>query len=157
MTTHNHCNTEEHIHCMSSALKAAEDVCSAKGERFTPLRQYIFSQLWTSHKAKKAYDILEGLKNTEFSAKPPTVYRALDFLVKHSLAHKISTLNAYIGCYHPERNHICQLLICESCHEVLEICTPGFGKAIKQHTEDANFALKSPVIELLGVCEACSS
>lgn len=110
--SHTSCNTHTHENCINSALKAAEEICRTKGERFTPLRQYIFSQLWQTHKAKKAYDILEELKDTEYSAKPPTVYRALDFLVKHNLAHKISTINAYIGCYHPRENHICQLLIC---------------------------------------------
>ncbi len=49
----------------------------------------------------KAYDLLDQMKATHDAAAPPTVYRALDFLLEHGFIHKLASINAYVGCHHP--------------------------------------------------------
>ena len=49
-----------------------------------------------------AYEILSKLTQDESkSAQPPTVYRALDFLQEQELVHRLSSINACVGCSHP--------------------------------------------------------
>ena len=48
-----------------------------------------------------AYALLDEIKLEHKSAAPPTVYRALDFLMEHGLVHRIQSLNAFVGCNDP--------------------------------------------------------
>ncbi len=101
-----------HNHCIETALQEARRLCEDRGLRFTELRERILRMVWQGHKAVKAYDLLDQLSNEGGSAKPPTVYRALDFLMEHGFVHKIESMNAYVGCPHPDGKHVSQFLIC---------------------------------------------
>ena len=96
---------QDHEVCIESAMRDAEEICQEKGLRFTELRKEVLKLIWLSHIPAKAYDILEMLKGKTWSAKPPTVYRALDFLLENGLVHGLDSINAYIGRSHP-RDHI---------------------------------------------------
>lgn len=53
------------------------------GLRLTALRRRVLELVWQSHKPLGAYDILAVLSEQDGRrAAPPTVYRALDFLLK---------------------------------------------------------------------------
>ena len=73
----------------AQALAAAEALCTSKGERLTPVRRRVLELVLEAEKPVKAYDLLENLNPGEGAAKPPTVYRALDFLMGLGLVHKI--------------------------------------------------------------------
>jgi len=103
----------------------------------------------------KAYDILELLQQEDASAKPPTAYRALDFLLEHGFIHRIESLNAYIGCPNPEHIHDFQLLICNQCGQVDEITDPDLMIKLQAYAESSDFKLMSQVIELKGLCKKC--
>ncbi|MBT5432255.1 MAG: hypothetical protein HOI34_02235 [Rhodospirillaceae bacterium] len=47
-----------------------------------------------------AYQILDGLRSCRVCA-PLTVYRALEQLVAHGLAHCVESLNVFVACSHP--------------------------------------------------------
>jgi len=111
--------------------------------------------VWNSHQAIKAYDILEMLQQEEPSAKPPTAYRALDFLLEHGFIHRIESFNAYIGCPHPEHIHDFQLLICNQCGLVNEITDPDISTNLEKYAESSDFKLISQIIELKGLCKNC--
>ena len=93
----------EHQGCVADALARAEDVCRQRGARLTPLRRRVLELVWDSHRAVKAYDLLAALGETAGAAKPPTVYRTLEFLMEHGLVHRIDSLNAFVGCPQPRR------------------------------------------------------
>ena len=91
----------DHTKCISEAVAIAREICAKHGERFTELRGRVLELVWDSHRPIGAYAILERLKSDGRSAAPPTVYRALDFLMGVGLVHRIESLNAYVGCAHP--------------------------------------------------------
>ncbi len=66
-------------------LLRAERLCEQRGIRFTPTRRQVFRLLAAHGNAISAYDLLAQLQQTEAHAKPPTVYRALDFLLEQGL------------------------------------------------------------------------
>jgi len=149
----NSCDT--HKHCVTEALKKGEEICNANGLKFTAIRRKVLELVWESHKPAKAYDILEKLAKEDGSPVPPTVYRALDFLLENGLVHKINTLNAFVGCTHPGPNNQCYFLICSECNEVTECCASQIGKAIGQSVNNNSFVMESVCLEIQGICESC--
>lgn len=145
----------DHSDCMAEALEAAERLCARRGARLTEIRRRVLELVWRSHQPVGAYAILERLGRERGRVAPPTVYRALDFLIAHGLVHRIASLNAYIGCAHPDRDHIGQFLVCSGCGSAAELDDRRIDRAIRSGAEAAGFAVEHPVIELAGRCPNC--
>ena len=145
----------DHNHCREDALTRAEQICREKGSRLTTQRKHVLSLIWESHRPIKAYDILEKLSETQGKVQPPTVYRALDFLLEHGLIHRIDSLNAFTGCSHPEARHNCFFLICGSCGNADECCSDVINGAIQKTVGDNNFKPSHITLEVSGTCEKC--
>ncbi|PHQ70093.1 MAG: Fur family transcriptional regulator [Sneathiella sp.] len=148
-------NCHTHNACIETALEAAVVICDDGGLRFTKLRRAVLELVWTSHGPIKAYDILDQLDSSIASVTPPTVYRALDFLLENGLVHKLSSLNAYVGCSHPHRHHECYFLICTGCGEAMECCNSGLVDAVALTGRQNNFKPKSITLEITGECGDC--
>ena len=149
---------ESHLHneCIDSALAKAESICSQKGLRLTHLRKRVLELIWENHGPVKAYDILDKIGDKNNPAKPPTVYRCLEFLTENGLVHKLNSLNAYVGCSHPSIKHACYFLICQQCQEVKECCNQLLSQAIDTTSKDNKFQVSSITLEIKGVCEHCA-
>ncbi len=148
-----HCHT--HHHCIGDAILQAEQICSKNNLRFTQLRRQILTLIWANHEPSKAYDLLQKLGNSETVAKPPTVYRTLDFLLEHGLIHRLHSLNAYIGCTHPQQHRDCYFLICHQCGEIEECCDPQLKQSIHTTTDNHTFQASHISLEIEGICETC--
>lgn len=146
----------DHEHCIENAVADAERICEARGTRFTALRRRILTMIWQGHKAVKAYDLLDQLATQGGSAKPPTVYRALDFLMEEGLVHKIQSLNAYVGCPHPGDSHVSQFLICDECETVEEIGSNELSAAVDAVAKKTEFQIHKQTLELHGLCKGCA-
>jgi Fur family zinc uptake transcriptional regulator len=144
-----------HDRCIREVTDMAEAVCAAQGLRFTQLRRRIFELIWQNHGYVKAYDILDALKNDSFSAKPPTVYRTLDFLLEHGLIHRLNRLNAYVGCSHPQDEHNCYFLICNVCGVVSEWHNDEVASIISKTLSRNQFEVKHISVEIEGKCQHC--
>ena len=137
-------------------IAAAERVCAEKGERLTPLRKTVMRIISQSRHPVKAYDIMDRLSGEGFCAKPPTVYRTLDFLIKNGIAHKVSTMSAYVACPHADKKHAeCFLLLCSVCGEVKEFCGGGLSAVIDETLMEQGFQKNKTVLEVSGVCQPC--
>jgi Fur family zinc uptake transcriptional regulator len=146
-----------HAHCVTDALAAAEAVCSARGARLTPLRRRVLELVWADHAPVGAYTLLDELKAGGHSAAPPTVYRALDFLMEQGLVHRLASLNAYIGCVSPGQRHVHQHLICRACRSVTEITDQSIAAAAEAAGSRLGFCIEGQVVELSGLCAACAA
>lgn len=147
----------DHHGCRQSAIHTAEMLCRQRGVRFTEIRKQILELIWESHRAVKAYDLLDKVKPHLNNAKPATVYRALDFLLEQGLIHKVESLNAYIGCSHADRKHEQLLLTCTQCHEVEERTGESVMDAIAQELQQAGFVHQYKAVEIHGLCAKCAS
>lgn len=158
MSTTDPHSPHDHDHCVSSALDTAEQVCARGGARLTPLRKRVLELVWQSHKPLGAYDVLETLSREDGRrAAPPTVYRALDFLLDQGLVHRIASLNAFIGCAHPERAHEGQFLICRNCRIAVELDQPLIHQAISDCAAGMGFAVEAETVEVTGLCARCKA
>mgnify|MGYP005990258111 CR=1 FL=1 len=145
----------DHGSCIASALTSAEAICSENGLALTAQRRRVLEILLQRHRAMGAYDVLDILRGEIKGAQPPTVYRALDFLVTHGFAHKIERLNAFVACAHPGERHAPAFLICSDCRSVAEMPSQGIVTAVREAAEDLRFVLDRMVIEAEGICPAC--
>lgn len=148
----------DHSHCVHSALAEAETLCTQQGLRLTTLRRRVLELVWQSHKPLGAYDILAVLSEEDGRrAAPPTVYRALDFLLENGLVHRIASLNAFTGCNHPTHAHQGQFLICRLCHAAIELQHPSISNAVVDAAAGVGFAVEGQTVEIVGVCAGCKA
>ncbi len=145
----------DHGHCVDKALEKAVQLCRRQGARLTPLRRRVLELVWSGHRPLGAYELLEALRREKRNAAPPTVYRALDFLLDLGLVHRIEHLNAFIGCSGPDTPHAGQFLVCRSCGLAAEINDSRIDDAILAGARAAGFAVGRPTIEVEGLCPNC--
>ncbi len=157
--SHNHSHPSEHDHqkCVSEALGTAEHLCVVRGVQLTPIRYQVLELIWESHKAVKAYELLDRIKPLQTAAKPATIYRALDFLIEQGLIHRVESLNAFVGCTSSGHQHEQLLLICKLCNEVEERPAMEVMQALSQELDQAGFVVHSKAIEIHGICVKCAA
>ena len=147
----------DHDSCVSAAIETAERLCHERGLRFTELRRRVLTLVWDSHKPIGAYEILDKLGIEGRAAAPPTVYRALDFLIEAGLVHRLDSLNAFIGCPDPSRSHTGQFMICRQCRTVLELHDAEIEAVVAGKAEKLGFTAVHQVLEVQGLCADCSN
>ncbi len=152
-----HGSRHAHGRCVGRALSRAEALCRQRGARLTRMRRRVLELIWDSHKAVKAYDLLDRLSESEKSVRPPTVYRALEFLMAHGLVHRVDSLNAFVGCSGSDEQHNAQFLICQECGEVSELDGAVIGQAVAHQAARAGFNVRRQMVELHGECPACAA
>ncbi|RTR05144.1 Fur family transcriptional regulator [Halomonas nitroreducens] len=138
-------------------MRQAERQCRRRGVRFTPIRQRVLQMIADTRGGLKAYDLLDRLATEHAAARPPTVYRALEFLIDQGLVHRIESLNAYVACPCPEHAHGFQLLICRDCGRVEELHLDDINAQLGARARELGFAVQRQTIELLGQCDTCRS
>ncbi len=145
------CKHDHEFQSPAQLVEAARHICEEKGRRFTPLREHIFSLVAHNAGPVKAYDLLSRLKPEMGSPKPPTVYRALDFLAGLGLVHRVEALNAYVACNHSLGSHVAEFFICEECESLQE-------RHANDHIDCVpdGFTIVRSVIEHYGLCKNCA-
>ncbi|WP_420347650.1 Fur family transcriptional regulator [Pelagibius sp.] len=143
-------------HAPAERVALAEALCGARGVRLTPLRRQILELLWESARPAGAYELIEALKLRDSRpVGPPTVYRALEFLMSQGLVSKIESRNAYVPCAHPERRHDCLFFICSNCGASIELEDQRLERLICEDAALIGFRATRRVIEVEGTCTHC--
>jgi Fur family transcriptional regulator, zinc uptake regulator len=152
MAHHNH-----HEHSGENLIDAARDALVAAGEQWTEMRADVFSALTERDRPVSAYDVAERVSAARGKrVAANSVYRILDLFVRTNLARRVESANAYVANSHPGCRHDCIFLICDSCGQIRHIDDDRLTGALVGAARDAGFADVRPVVELRGVCQACS-
>lgn len=146
----------DHDRCIADALTTAQQICQKKGARMTSLREQVLRLIWSSHQPLGAYKIMEMLaQQSTRRIAPPTVYRALEFLLENRLIHRINSLNAFVGCTHPDSRHATNFLICNYCGIAIEFSHTNLQQTLIAAAEEAGFSPSTHSIEISGTCSSC--
>lgn len=150
-------NEHNHQLCIESALKQAEERCLRENVRLTELRKQVLLLIWQTHKPIGAYALMEELEKHSDRSRvaPPTVYRAIDFLIEHGLIHKVHSLNAYFGCPNPLKKHYDALFICSTCKHTEEVPNNSIQQAINLSANKQRFQVERQMLEISGQCRSC--
>lgn len=138
---------------LDRALGAAESRCTATHERLTTPRRRVLELLLESDGPQKAYDLIAAFGAHGEPAKPPTVYRALEFLERLGFVHRIESLNAYVPCRIHGNGHRAAFLICDCCGAAEEF-EPDFTAQLAA-ADKAGYAVQTITLEARGLCPAC--
>jgi Fur family zinc uptake transcriptional regulator len=146
----------DHARCAADAIAHAEAVCAERAQRLTAPRRRVLEVLAASHKPLGAYEIIELMARKKARPAPITVYRALEFLMKHGFVHRIESRNAYLAC---TRNHdsgvLVAFLMCDTCGAVGEASTAAMAQGLAAAAKKAGFRPGMSVIEITGTCSHC--
>lgn len=119
-------------------------------KNLTPLRERVLHILRKSKTPVKAYDILAQLK-----AKPPTVYRTLDYLMESGLIHKIESANAFVACKCQHQPHCSQFFVCSECGTIEELNKPAISQAVARWAKQTQTSILPRSVEVTGLCKHC--
>jgi Fur family zinc uptake transcriptional regulator len=121
----------------------------------TAPRRRVLELLLAAGEPVKAYDLIARFGEDGQAAKPPTVYRALEFLERKGLAHRIASISAYVACTGDgAQAHAAAFLICDCCGATEEVAAP-LGDAFSRAADGAGYALERTTIEGHGRCPNC--
>ena len=140
----------------AGALDRAEALCRQRGARLTAQRRQVLGIVCGAQRPLGAYEILDALRTLLPGAAPPTVYRALEFLVGQGLVHRLETLHAFVGCARPNEPHAGQFLICRTCGAVRELEDPVVSQSVQAAAAATGFRPEHPVVEISGRCACCA-
>lgn len=140
---------------VEAQLEAATLTCARQGARLTELRRDVLALLLEAEGPATAYQLLDRLKKRHKNAVPPTVYRALDFLMEQRLIHKVERLNAFVACIDTNHPHPVQFLICRQCGTVAEIEDRAAARALDRAAGRKGFHPRDAIVEIEGTCAAC--
>ncbi|WP_460239470.1 Fur family transcriptional regulator [Aurantivibrio plasticivorans] len=145
-------------HCTNTALMTANRLCSERGVKLTPQREQVLRLILQSRQPVGAYQLMAMLEElSDKTIAPPTVYRALHFLVEQDLVHKLHSINAFVGCNHPSGHHQSHFLICSHCQTATEFDDHSLNQAITHSAQARRFVAKEQFIEIFGLCPDCQT
>ncbi len=138
-------------------MSDADALAAERGVRLTPTRRRVLEIVAEHHRPLGAYEILERLSRERGPVAPPTVYRALAFLVENGFAHRIESLNAFVACFEPAHRQRAFFLICERCGDAAELLDAGVERALDAAAAARGFTPARLGVEIAGVCGACAA
>lgn len=144
--------TEREIaHIVTTGSERAERA----GRRMTEPRRRVFEMLVSAGRPLKAYELVERFHPDGRAAKPPTVYRALEFLEELGLLHRIASTSSYVACSGQEEGpHAAAFLICDGCGATRECAAPDSSERAEAAATNG-YTIERVSIEMHGACAAC--
>jgi len=154
-----------HVHDADAFVSAVAVACQQRGLRLTPIRTRVLELIAEEGRPIKAYDLLEKIRLANSgagegtgAAAPPTIYRALDFLLANGFIHKLESVNSFVACHHPSTaQHSVPFLICNRCHAAVELEDRAVVAALDERARALGFVPQAQTLEVHGLCARCSN
>ena len=148
---------EKSITEFNASISRVDEICRSNNLGFTDIRRQVFEIIIKNNKPIKAYEILDEIRNiTNKPSHPPTVYRAIDFLIENGFVHKLNSINSFVGCFHPKTHEECYFLICKKCNLYQECCDDSLKDKISKTAVHNKFVISNTTLEIEGHCLDCS-
>ena len=157
---HSCTDPKHHVDDAHGFVAAVERACQERGLRLTPIRARVLSLIADAGKPVKAYELLELVREKKGvgADAPPTVYRALDFLMANGFVHKLESVNAFVACHHPNSDqHSVPFLICDRCHSAVELEDREVVTQLETRAKALGFQPQAQTLEVHGLCARCAA
>lgn len=123
----------------------------------TPLRMLVLEILRGQPRPAKAYALLDALsRRLGRRVSPPTVYRALDWLVAAGLVVRIERRDAYVASRHAGSDEDRLFLLCARCGGAEEMIDRRLTDLLITDARAAGFSVARSVVEVEGTCRDCA-
>lgn len=148
-------NSAKTAHHTALIARAAE-ICKSRDVVLTSIRRDVLSLLAQQENGLKAYELLEKIKLQRPNAAPPTVYRALDFLVAQGLVHKLELLSSFVVCRHESHQLPGLFLVCTNCRKVTEWSDASLATRLMDAVSESGHQFNAREVEIATICPQCS-
>ena len=132
---------------------------SAGAERLPKLsvnQQRVFDTLKAETHPLTAYEIIDRVSTNGVWA-PPTVYRALEHLIKRGLVHRLESQKAFIACTRSHQADTSVIFaVCENCGTTKELLDDEISTRLKRCADENSFHVAKATLELRGLCLLCA-
>ena len=117
--------------------------------------EQVYRVLRSARGLMTAYEILDAVRPKGISA-PPTVYRALNRLMREGLAHRLESMNAYVACADTRHRHETAIFaICHDCGHIDEMHEGSVVEQLMSRISKYGFSVDQTTIEIRGLCASC--
>jgi Fur family zinc uptake transcriptional regulator len=140
---------------IARSLAKAEALCRGRGAALTPIRRQVLELVLKAGRPVGAYALLADLERSLGKAMPPTVYRALDFLMEQGLVHKIESQNAFVACLDLDHAHRSQFILCTECGRSVELLDDSLSASLDRRAAELGFEVTQQIVEIRGICPDC--
>ncbi len=137
----------------SGFIADAIESCHQRGLNLTPIRRRVLEVVAASDGPVSAYAIIHRLSDIKLLA-PPTVYRALEFLVEAGFVRHLALRKAFVCRARLEPEPLA-ILVCTGCGSVAEGASELIRRTVAQLAEAIGFEASGQAIEIQGRCAAC--
>lgn len=127
--------------------------CNSKQISLTNQQKLILKIIQESSQPLTSVEILDLLHTQNPTANRMTIYRAIEYLIKNNLIHKVQSNNTYTLCQHPS-DHSCQILVCTKCGTHYEIHSHQICSSLDFIQLEYGFVFSNP-LEITGTCQKC--
>jgi Fur family zinc uptake transcriptional regulator len=118
--------------------------------------EQVYRVLRSAQGLMTAYEIIDAVRPKGISA-PPTVYRALNRLMREGLAHRVESRNAYVACSDPDHRHASAVFaICRDCGHIDEMREGQVVQSLTKKLSRRGFVADRATIEIQGLCASCA-
>jgi len=124
------------------------------GPKLSRNQSEILSCLRDSGEPLSAYAILDRVRKSGISH-PPTVYRALNDLMKKGMVHRLESRSAFVACGHGACDGKFAFAICRACDKVVEIALTDADQAQLLGLTPGEITPEQVNVEIAGLCEDC--
>ena len=142
---------------LSRIMTYAEKECQARSLRFTPVRRRVLEMLVKHKHPVSAYQLLDELVEEGHKPAPPTIYRALDFLLEQGFIHRLATQNNFVACTHLGTLHMGVFLVCKRCKKTVELLGDSIRETLVDQADQNEFSLEEALVEVNCLCQPCQS
>ena len=133
-------------------LHIADRAAASRGMALTGTKREVLAHIAAAMQPLTAYQILDLVqKQRGKPVMPPTIYRAVNFLVEQGFVHRLESLNAFVACADLDHHHAGQFVICDSCGRTEELADATVSDRLAQDAKGLGFTLSHQTVELHGV------
>lgn len=125
-------------------------------KKLSPNQSKVLGALRDAGEPMSAYAILDRVRKSGI-AHPPTVYRALNDLMKKGMVHRLESRSAFIACDHNDCDGRFAFAICRSCSKVVEIALSAREQKRLLGLAPDGISAEQVTLEIAGLCTACQS
>ncbi|MBN3801727.1 transcriptional repressor [Paraburkholderia sp. Ac-20336] len=136
------------------AMDALVARCMADGHRLTALRRDVLGLLVKRGGRASAYELINELPGIGRHDAPPSVYRALHFLISAGVVTRIASTNTFVIAPRAPTQHVA-FLVCNTCGAVKPVDVACLDGALTHAAKAAQYEITHRHTEINGICAAC--
>jgi Fur family zinc uptake transcriptional regulator len=132
------------------------DVLRDRGFRITKGRKLVLDALHGAQRPLSPYALHDLLHDRGEQVDTVSIYRTLEILETHGLAHRVAFSGGYLPCRLDAGEHACHHhLICRECGRVDEVHCPGMSDVEKSAAAESQYLIERHLVEFVGLCPGC--